>query len=58
MSTALALRTKNSTVLALEPDPEHASEVRRLVCDLAQARLTLVRSKNELLEALMRVFRT
>jgi CheY-like chemotaxis protein len=52
VQTALALRTKNSTVLALEPDPEHENEVRRLVCDHAQARLTLVRSKNELLEAL------
>jgi hypothetical protein len=52
VQTALALRTKNSTVLALEPDPEHESQVRRLVCDHAQARLTLVRSKNELLEAL------
>jgi PilZ domain len=52
VSTALALRTKNSTVLALEPDVERAGEVRRLVCDFAQARLTLVRSKEEFLGAL------
>jgi CheY-like chemotaxis protein len=52
VATALDLRTRNSTVLALEPDAEHAGEVRRLVCDFAQARLTLVCSKEELLEAL------
>jgi hypothetical protein len=38
-------------VLALDPDPEHAIALRR-ACDLAQAGLTLVHSKEEFLDAL------
>ena len=51
-TAAAALLTTNSTVLALEPDPEQAVALRRVVCDLAQAGLTVVRSKDEFLGAL------
>lgn len=51
MLTADIERITKSTVLALEPNPGHAIALRR-ACDLAQASLTLVDSKDEFLDAL------
>jgi CheY-like chemotaxis protein len=48
---AAVLQTTTATVLALEPNLDHAVAVRH-ACDLAQAELTLVHSKDEFLDAL------
>jgi hypothetical protein len=40
------------TVLALEPDPAHATTIRHVVCHLVHAELTLVHSTDDALQAL------
>ena len=52
MSTAVAPSIGNLTVLALEPDLRNASTVAHVVSTFRDASLTVVRSKDQLLEAL------
>jgi hypothetical protein len=52
VSSAVASSITNLTVLAFEPDPAKASTIHRLVAGFTRAGLTLVRSKDQLLEAL------